>query len=59
MKPAGFLLLLSGGIITLTAIAILPASAARAAFALTGLGIEVAGLVLIFRAHMPPKEERG
>jgi len=59
MKLAGFLLLLSGGVIALTAVVVLPASAARGAFALAGLAIELAGLVLIFRAHMPAKEERG
>jgi hypothetical protein len=59
MKLAGFLLLLSGGIITLTAVVILPASAARGMFTLAGLVIEAAGLVLIFRSHMPAKQERG
>jgi len=59
MKLAGFLLLPSGGVIALTAVVLLPASAAREAFALAGLAIEVAGLILIFRAHMPEKEERG
>ena len=59
MKLVGFLLLVSGGVIVLTAIAMLPPTAARGAFAVAGLAIEIVGLVLVFRSHMPPKEERG
>jgi hypothetical protein len=59
MKLAGFLLLLSGGIITLTAIVILPVSTSRGIFATAGLAIELVGLVLVFRSHAPAKEGRG
>jgi hypothetical protein len=62
MKLAGFLMLLAGGIIAMAAIAVLPATGARAAFLLAGMGVEAIGLVLLFRAHIPPeaiKEERG
>lgn len=59
MKLVGFLLLVSGGVIVLTAIAMLPPTAARGAFVAAGLAIEIVGLVLVFRSHMPPKEERG
>ena len=59
MKLAGFLLLIAGWIIALAAIAMLPSSTARDAFVLAGFAIEVVGLVLVFRFHMPVKEERG
>jgi hypothetical protein len=59
VKLVGFLLLVSGGIIALMAIAMLPPTAARGAFILAGLAIEIVGLVLVFRSHMPVKEERG
>jgi hypothetical protein len=61
MKLAGFLMLIAGGIIAMAAIAVLPATAARVAFLLAGIGVESIGLVLAFRAHIPPeaiKEER-
>lgn len=59
MKLAGFLLLVAGWVIALFAIAILPSSAARGGFVFAGLAVEVVGLVLVFRSHMPVKEERG
>jgi ABC-type transport system involved in cytochrome bd biosynthesis fused ATPase/permease subunit len=59
MKLAGFLLLLSGWIIALTALAILPETGTRAAFLIAGLGVEIVGLVLVFRAHTQYTEERG
>ena len=59
MKLAGLLLLLSGWIIALAAIGVLSQPGARAGFLLAGLGVEIVGLVLVFRAHMHPKEERG
>jgi hypothetical protein len=58
MKLAGLLLLISGWIIALTAIAILPQAGARAGFLLAGLGVEIVGLVLVFRSHTQPKEDR-
>ena len=59
MKPAGFLLLLAGAFIVLTSIAILPSPPARTAFIIAGLAVELVGIVFVFRAHMPPKQERG
>jgi hypothetical protein len=59
MKLAGFLLLLSGWMIALTAIAILPQAGTRAAFLLAGVAVEIVGLVLVFRSHIFAKEERG
>jgi hypothetical protein len=52
MKLAGFLLLLSGWMIALTAIALLPQAGTRGLFLLAGLGVEIVGLVLVFRGHM-------
>lgn len=51
MKILGFLLLLSGGGIVFASIALLAAGAARIAFLLAGVGVEVIGLVLLARAH--------
>jgi hypothetical protein len=60
MKLAGFLLLLAGWAIILTAIALLPPGSARGAFLLAGLGVEALGMGLVVRAHMPaPQPEQG
>jgi len=58
MKLAGFLLMVAGGGIALMAVAMLPTSTARGAFMVAGLAVELVGLVLVFRSHMPAKEER-
>jgi len=64
MKLAGFLLLLSGWLIVLAAVALLPQAGTRAAFLLAGVGVEIVGLVLVFRgqtepAHNQARGERG
>jgi len=51
MKIAGFLLLLVGWIIVLTAVALLKPAPAQGGFVLAGIGIEVWGLVLVGRSH--------
>ena len=58
MKVAGFLLLLAGWGIVLSAAALLKASAARSVFALAGAAVEVMGLVLVIRSHIVPKGDR-
>lgn len=58
MKLTGFLLLLSGWIIVVTAIALLPTGPSQAAFVVVALGIEALGLTLVFRAHSLPLRER-
>jgi hypothetical protein len=59
MNLAGLLLLLAGWVIVLTAIGLLPSGAARAAFILAGVAVELLGLVLAARAHLPEMiEER-
>jgi|HubBroStandDraft_1064217.scaffolds.fasta_scaffold1124328_1 hypothetical protein len=57
MKFLGFLLLLAGWGIVLTAIGLLAAGVPRVGFVLSGIGVEVLGLVLVIRAHAVPQGE--
>ena len=59
MKLAGFLLLLAGWAIVIFAVALLASTAQRAGFVVAGLGVEALGLVLAFRSHLTPSEDRG
>ena len=59
MKSAGFLLLLAGWAIVLTAIVLLPSAASRTGFVLAGVGVEVLGLIVVIRSHLTPRGERG
>jgi hypothetical protein len=52
MKVAGFFLLLSGGGLVLTAVALLASSLPRTGFVLAGVGVEVLGIVLVARSHL-------
>jgi hypothetical protein len=52
MKLAGFLLLVAGWAIAVVAIGLLPATGARASFALAGVAVELFGLVLAVRSHL-------
>lgn len=52
MKLAGFLLLVAGWAIAVVAIGLLPAAAARSAFALAGVAVELLGLALAVRSHL-------
>jgi hypothetical protein len=54
MKIAGVLLLLAGWLLVLSAVVMLPAGGARAAFVFTGLAVEALALVLVFRSHRIP-----
>ena len=58
MKIAGFLLLLAGWGIVLSAIALLRSSAPIAGFVTAGTGVEVLGLVLVIRSHRLLRRER-
>ena len=51
MKLIGCLLLLSGWLIVLAALVMLPAFVQRAAFIAAGVGIEVLGLVLLTQSY--------
>jgi hypothetical protein len=59
MKLVGFLLMPAGWVIVLAAIALLPPGSARAAFLLAGLAVELLGLGLAVRAHMPEPPAEG
>jgi hypothetical protein len=54
MKLLGFLLLLAGWGLVLSALVMLTKEAARTAFVLAGIGVEVTGLVVVMRAHPAP-----
>jgi hypothetical protein len=54
MKIAGFLLLLAGWLLVLSAVVLLPAGGSRSAFVLAGLAVEALALGLFFRSHVIP-----
>ena len=58
MKLGGFLLLLSGWAIVVAALAMLHGGA-LSAFIVAGLAVEILGLVLFVKSHIPLSEERG
>ena len=57
MKIAGFLLMLAGWLLTIAALSLLPSLPARTAFVLAALAVEILGLVLVARAHLPAKAD--
>jgi hypothetical protein len=59
MKLIGFLLLLAGGGLVLSAVALLASSLPRTGFVLAGVGVEALGLVFVARAHLPEQGDRG
>ena len=59
MKAVGFLMLLAGWLLVLAAIVLFAAPPLRAAFVLAGLAVETLGLILVFRSHLLPREEKG
>ena len=59
MKLAGFLLLLAGWGIVLSAVVLLTSVPPRACFVLAGMGVEVMGLILVVRSHSLLRGERG
>jgi hypothetical protein len=58
MKLAGFLLLLAGWVIALSAVALLRQMPPEAAFVLAGIGVETLGLTLVVRSHLAPRGKR-
>jgi hypothetical protein len=58
MRLTGLLLLFSGWAIVLAAFVILGAAAPRAAFVVAGVAIEILGLGLVARSHVPPREAK-
>jgi hypothetical protein len=59
LKAAGFLLLLAGWGLVLATLVLLGSAPARTAFVLAGIGVEIVGMVLVARAHLPVQEDRG
>jgi hypothetical protein len=57
MRLPGFLLLLAGWIIVLAAVALLR-STPQGLFAVAGLGVQLLGLILVFRSHLLPHGSR-
>jgi hypothetical protein len=58
MKAMGFLMLLAGWVLVLAAIVLFSSPDLRAAFVLAGLVVETLGLILVFRSHLIPREEK-
>ena len=57
MKNAGLLVMPAGFFLAVAALVLFPAPAPRAAFVLCGLAVEILGLVVAVRGHMPAKGE--
>jgi hypothetical protein len=55
MKYAGLFVMPAGFFLTVAALVLFPAAAPRAAFVLCGLAVEILGLVVAVRGHMPAK----
>jgi len=58
VKVVGFLMLLAGWFLVLAAIVLFAASQMRVAFVFVGVAVEAVGLVLTFRSHLIPREEK-
>ena len=58
MKAVGFLMLLAGWFLVLAAIVLFVSQSLRATFVLTGIAVETLGLILVFRSHLIPREEK-
>lgn len=58
MKVVGFLMLLAGWFLALAAIVLFASPPIRASFVLAGVGVEIVGMVLAFRGHLIPREEK-
>lgn len=58
MKITGFLLLLAGCALAVSAVALLSKPASRAAFVFCGLAVQALGLVFAFRSHLSLRGER-
>ena len=56
-KIAGFFLLVSGWMLTLCALVLLPGSGSRSAFIGAGTIIDLLGLALVVYGHMPKGEQ--
>jgi hypothetical protein len=59
MKAVGFLMLLAGWFLVLAAIVLFASISLRGPFVLVGIAVETLGLILVFRSHLIPREEKG
>jgi hypothetical protein len=59
MKVVSLLLLLAGWFLVLAAVVLLASPPSRAGFVVAGIAVEALGLILIFRSHAIPREEKG
>jgi hypothetical protein len=59
LKVAGLFLLLSGWALVVTALALLGSAPARTGFVMAGIGVEIVGMILVARSHLPVREDRG
>lgn len=55
MKYAGLLVMPAGFFLTVAALAMFPDAERRAAFVVCGLAVEIMGLVVAVRGHMPAR----
>jgi len=55
MKYAGLLVMPAGFFLAVAALVLFPAPGPRAAFVLCGVAVEILGLVVAVRGHMPAK----
>ena len=58
MRLAGLLLLPAGWGLVIAALILLAASGPRTAFVLAGFGVEILGMTLLIRTHIPPRRDR-
>jgi hypothetical protein len=58
MRFVGFLLLASGWLLVLASLVLLGSAGARGAFVFSGAAVETLGLILVFRSHLIPREEK-
>jgi hypothetical protein len=58
MKFVGFLLLLTGWFLVLSAIVLLASPSSRAGFVLAGVAVEALGLTLVIRSHLIVREDK-
>ena len=58
MRFVGFLLLVAGWFLVFASIVLLGSPGSRGAFVFAGIAVEALGLILVFRSHSIPREEK-
>jgi len=58
MRFVGFLLLVAGWFLVLASIVLLGSPVSRGAFVFAGIAVEALGLIMVFRSHSIPREEK-